>query len=197
MALGRSNSFKRQQTPASKWVNVCQLQQFQTFCTNEMKYDGLVAPGYWKQALETNILSKLLTEAVTFFLSPSPLLPASLSSLSCPVHSILKRLSLHCSPTKSHGIDQLVSQRNWHHLLNEKTRGGGLTMPFRNGGGRLRDGLVGEVEACVPGGPLHGGHWRCLHIWSHRYRGFADRIGLWHSGGDYEPLYGQHRGGEP
>jgi hypothetical protein len=46
VALGRSNHFK---TSTDTHLQVSERlsieQTFQTFCTNEMKYDGLVGPG--------------------------------------------------------------------------------------------------------------------------------------------------------
>ncbi len=65
------------------------------------------------------------------FFSPRPLpyFPL-LALLSCHVSSI-ERLSLHCSSNwKNYGFDQLVSQRNWHHLLDEKLRFWGTRLPL-------------------------------------------------------------------
>ncbi len=44
---------------------------------------------------------------------------------------------------KNHGFDQLVSQRNWHHLLDEKLGFGGTWLPWRNVRSWLHDGRVG------------------------------------------------------
>ncbi len=119
------------------------------------------------------------TEAVAFFFfSPSSPLFFPACSLVCLVSSI-ERLSLHCSPNwKKYGFDQLVSQRNWHHLLDEKLGFWGTWLPWRNVCSWLHDGRVGRVAYRVFSGSFHGGHWRYLPIRNHDNRSFADRISL-------------------
>ncbi len=69
---------------------------------------------------------------IAFFSSPSSPLFSLLALLSCYVSSI-ERLSLHCSSNwKNYGFDKLVSQRNWHHLLDEKLGFWGTRLPWRN-----------------------------------------------------------------
>ena len=46
VALGRSNHFKTSTDTRLQVSERLSIGQFQTFCTNEMKYDGLVGPGY-------------------------------------------------------------------------------------------------------------------------------------------------------
>ncbi len=113
-----------------------------------------------------------------FFLSPSSPLFSLLALLSCHVSSI-ERLSLHCSSNwKNYGFDQLVSQRNWHHLLDEKLRFWGTRLPWRNVCSWLHDGRVERVAYRVFSGSFRGGHWRYLPIRNHDNRSFADRIRL-------------------
>ena len=45
VALGRSNHFKTSTYTRLQVSERLSIEQFQTFCTNEMKYDGLVGPG--------------------------------------------------------------------------------------------------------------------------------------------------------
>ncbi len=106
---------------------------------------------------------------------PRPYFPCLLA---CLVSSI-ERLSLHCSPNwKNYGFDQLVSQRNWHHLLDEKLGFGGTWLPWRNVRSWLYDGRVGEVADRMSSGSFRGGHWRYLPIRNHDNRYFADWIRL-------------------
>ncbi len=65
---------------------------------------------------------------------------------------------------------QLVSQRNWHHLLDEKLGFGGTWLPWRNVRSWLHDGRVGEVADRVSSGSFRGGHWRYLPIRNHDNR---------------------------
>ncbi len=112
------------------------------------------------------------------FFSPSSPLFSLLALLSCLVSSI-ERLSLHCSPNwKNYGFDQLVSQRNWHHLLDEKLGFWGTWLPWRNVCSWLHDGRVERVAYHVFSGSFRGGHWRYLPIRNHDNRSFADRIRL-------------------
>ncbi len=87
-------------------------------------------------------------------------------------------LSALLSKLKNHGFDQLVSQRNWHHLLDEKLGFGGTWLPCRNVRSWLHDGRVGEVAGRVSGGSFRGGHWRYLPIRNHDNRSSADWIRL-------------------
>ncbi len=96
----------------------------------------------------------------------------------CLISSI-ERLSLHCSANwKNYGFDQLVSQHNWHHLLDEKLGFGGTWLPWRNVRSWLHDGRVGEVADRVSRGSFRGGHWRYLPIRNHDNRSSADWIRL-------------------
>ncbi len=95
---------------------------------------------------------------------------------------ILERLSLHCSSKpqnwKNHGFDQLVSQRNWHHLLDEKLGFWGTWLPWRNVPRWLHDGRVGQMACRVFSGSFRGGHRRYLSIRNHDNRSSADWIRL-------------------
>ncbi len=77
-----------------------------------------------------------------------------------------------------YGFDQLVSQRNWHHLLDEKLGFGGTWLPRRHVRSWLHDGRVGEVADRVSSGSFCGGHWRYLPIRNHDNRSSADWIRL-------------------
>ncbi len=83
-------------------------------------------------------------------------------------------LSALLSKLKDYGFDQLVSQRNWHHLLDEKLGFGGTWLPWRNVRSWLHDGRVGEVADSVSSGSFRGGHWRYLPIRNHDNRSSAD-----------------------
>ncbi len=62
---------------------------------------------------------------------PCPYFPCLLSCLLS--RNTWETLSALLSKTgKNHGFDQLVSQRNWHHLLDEKLGFGGTWLPWRN-----------------------------------------------------------------
>ncbi len=63
----------------------------------------------------------LSTEAVAYFHSPVlPFFPPCLLLLSSLI-SIEETLSARLSKLENYGFDQLVSQRNWYHLLKEKS----------------------------------------------------------------------------
>ncbi len=79
---------------------------------------------------------------------------------------------------KNYGFDQLVSQRNWHHLLDEKPGFWGTRLPWRNVCGWLHDGRVEMVAYRVFSGSFRGGHWRYLPIRNHDNRSFADQSKL-------------------
>ncbi len=88
-------------------------------------------------------------------------------------------LSALLSKLSDYGFDQLVSQRNWHHLLDEKLGFGGTwKMPWRNVCSWLYDGRVGEVADRVSSGSFRGGRWRYLPIRKHDNRSSADWIRL-------------------
>ena len=107
--------------------------------------------------------------------SPSP--PLTFPAwLLCLVLSILVRLSPHRSTNWNYGFDQLVSQRNWHHLLDEKLGFGGTWLSCRDVCSWLHEGLLGEVACRVPSCTLRGGCWRHLPIRNRDYRLPADWI---------------------
>ncbi len=87
-------------------------------------------------------------------------------------------LSALLSKLKDYGFDQLVSQRNSHHLLDEKLGFWGTWLPWRNVRSWLHDGRVGEVADSVSSGSFRGGHWRYLPIRNHDNRSSADWIRL-------------------
>ncbi len=106
---------------------------------------------------------------------PSLIFPACLS-LSRFIY--WETLSAWLSKLEDYGFDQLVSQRNWHHLLNEKPGFWGTCLSGRDVRSRLYEGCVGEVENRMSGGSFRGGHWRYLPIRYHDNRYFADWIRL-------------------
>ncbi len=115
------------------------------------------------------------TEAVAFFSPrPRPYLPCLLSRLVSSRLIYWETLSALLSKLKNYGFDQLVSQRNWHHLLDEKLGFGGTWLPCWNVRSWLHDGRVGEVAGRVSGGSFRGGHWRYLPIRNHDNRSSAD-----------------------
>ncbi len=73
---------------------------------------------------------------------------------------------------------QLVSQRNWHHLLDEKLGFGGTWLLWQNVRSWLHDGCVGDVADRASSGSFRGGHWRYLPIRNHDNRPSADWIML-------------------
>ncbi len=119
-------------------------------------------------------LSLALNEGGRIFLSPS----SPLSSLLCSLVSYWETLSALLSKLKDYGFDQLVSQRNWHHLFIKKLGFRGTWLPGRNVRSWLYDGRVGEVANRVSSGSFRGGHWRYLPIRNHDNRYFADWIRL-------------------
>ncbi len=79
--------------------------------------------------------------AVAFFTPrPRPYFPCLLS---CLIY--WETLSALLSKLKDYGFDQLVSQRNWHHLLDEKPGFWGTWLPWRNVRSWLHDGRVGAA----------------------------------------------------
>ncbi len=79
----------------------------------------------WANRLRLGLLLWLSTEAVAFF-TPRPRPYFSLLAHSCLIY--WETLSARLSKLNDYGFDQLVSQCNWHHLLNEKRR----YRPIRN-----------------------------------------------------------------
>ncbi len=108
-------------------------------------------------------------------------------SLSSPLFSLLaflsrliywETLSARLSKLKDYGFDQLVSQCNWHHFLDEKLGFRGTCLPWQNIRSWLHDGHMGEVANRVSSGSFRGGHWRYLPIRNHDNRSSADWIRL-------------------
>ncbi len=118
------------------------------------------------------------TEAVAYFFLPvlSLIFPACSLVLSRLIY--WETLSALLFKLKNYGFDQLVSQRNWHHLLDEKLGFWGTRLPWRNVCGWLHDERVERVAYRVFSGSFRGGHWRYLPIRNHDNRSFADRIRL-------------------
>ncbi len=87
-------------------------------------------------------------------------------------------LSARLSKLEDYGFDQLVSQCNWHHLLDEKPGFWGTWLPRWNIRSGLYDGRLGEVANRMSCGSFRGGQWRYLPIWNHDNRYFADWIRL-------------------
>ncbi len=113
------------------------------------------------------------TEAGRIFHSPSlPLFPYLLSCLVI----YWETLSALLSKLKNYGFDQLVSQRNWHHLLDEKLGFGDLTALTERSQLATRW-TRGEMADRVFGGSFRG-HWRYLPIRNHDNRSSADWIRL-------------------
>ncbi len=76
-------------------------------------------PSHLLQAISpTLFLSLALNGGGRIFHSPSSPLFSLLALLYCLIY--WETLSALLSKLKDYGFDQLVSQRNWHHLLNEK-----------------------------------------------------------------------------
>ncbi len=97
---------------------------------------------------------------------------------SCAFGAVKKTLSARLSKLEDYGFDQLVSQCNWHHLLNKKSGFWGTCLSGRDVRSRLYEGRVGEVANRVSGGSFRGGHWRYLPFRHHDNRYFADWIRL-------------------
>ncbi len=110
------------------------------------------------------------------FHSPSSPLFSLLAFLSRLIY--WETLSARLSKLKDYGFDQLVSQCNWHHLLDEKLGFGGTCLPWRNVCSWLHDGCVGEVANRVSSSSFRGGRWRYLPIRNHDNRSSADWIRL-------------------
>ncbi len=92
--------------------------------------------------------------------------------------SIEETLSARLSKLENYGFDQLVSQRDWYHLLNEKSGFWGTCLSWRDVRGRIYEGCMGEVANRVSGGSFHWGRWGYLPIRHHDNRYSADWIRL-------------------
>ncbi len=135
------NSYLRSLTGAERLYSAAHYNQSHTMLLSlwmqrpirgvQMSYSWNVSVFFTPRWLNTSfwrILLWLSTEAVAFFHAPCPLLffPPACSLVSyCNTWETLSALLLKTSKLKNHGFDQLVSQRNWHHLLDEKHRFGG------------------------------------------------------------------------
>ncbi len=124
----------------------------------------------------TLVLSLALNGGGRIFHSPSSPLFSMLALLYCLIY--WETLSARLSKLKDYGFDQLVSQRNWHHLLDKKPGFWGTCLPWRNVRSWLHDGRVGEVADSVSSGSFRGGHRRYLPIRNHDNRSSADWIRL-------------------
>ncbi len=132
----------------------------------------------WLLIPDQLILVWLSTEAVTSFHSPVlPFFPPCLLLLSRLI-SIEETLSARLSKLENYGFDQLVSQRNWYHLLNEKSGFWGTRLSWRDVRGRIYKGCMGEVANRMSGGSFCGGRWGYLPFRHHDNRYSADWIRL-------------------
>ncbi len=125
------------------------------------------------------------TEVVALDFTPHPTLFFFLSACFCCLVSlsIEKTPSARLSKLENYGFDQLVSQRDWYHLLNEKSGFWGTCLSRRDVRGRIYEGCVGEVANRVSGGSFRGGRWRYLPfrhhdnrysaVWIRRYPGLS------------------------
>ncbi len=124
------------------------------------------------------LLVWLSTEAVASFHSPVlPFFPPCLLLLSRLI-SIEETLSARLSKLENYGFDQLVSQRNWYHLLKEKSGFWGTRLSRRDVRGRIYEGCMGEVANRMSGGSFCGGRWGYLPFRHHDNRYSADWIRL-------------------
>ncbi len=129
-------------------------------------------------ALSFRLSVWLSTEAVAFFHSPVlPFFPPCLLLLSRLI-SIEETLSARLSKLENYGFDQLVSQRNWYHLLKEKSGFWGTRLSRRDVRGRIYEGCMGEVANRMSGGSFCGGRWGYLPFRHHDNRYSADWIRL-------------------
>ncbi len=91
----------------------------------------------------------LSTEAVASFHSPVlPFFPPCLLFLSRLI-SIEETLSARLSKLENYGFDQLVSQRNWYHLLKEKSGFWGTCLSWRDVRGRIYEGCMWQIVCLV------------------------------------------------
>ncbi len=111
--------------------------------------------------------------------TPRPTLFFLPAGFCCLVSSIEETPSARLSKLENYGFDQLVSQRDWHHLLNEKSGFWGTCLSWRDVRGRIYEGCVGEVANRMSGGSFRGGRWRYLPFRHHDNRYSADWIRLY------------------
>ncbi len=111
--------------------------------------------------------------------TPRPTLFFLPAGFCCLVSSIEETPSARLSKLENYGFDQLVSQRDWHHLLNEKSGFWGTCLSWRDvRGGYTRD-AWGEVANRMSGGSFRGGRWGYLPFRHHDNRYSADWIRLY------------------
>ncbi len=122
----------------------------------------LLRPIHTGRRLQCLTSSLTLNGGGRIFHSPSSPLFSLLALLSRLIY--WETLSARLSKLKDYGFDQLVSQRNWHHLLDEKPGFWGTCLPWRNVRSWLHDGRMGEVENHMSSGSFRGGRWRYLHL---------------------------------
>ncbi len=111
--------------------------------------------------------------------TPRPTLFFLPAGFCCLVSSIEETPSARLSKLENYGFDQLVSQRDWYHLLNEKSGFWGTCLSWRDVRGRIYEGCVGEVANRMSGGPFRGGRWGYLPFRHHDNRYSADWIRLY------------------
>ncbi len=116
-------------------------------------------------------------QSLLFTLPSSPFFPPCLLLLSRLI-SIEETLSARLSKLENYGFDQLVSQRNWYHLLNEKSGFWGTRLSRRDVRGRIYEGCMGEVANRMSAGSFCGGRWGYLPFRHHDNRYSADWIRL-------------------
>ncbi len=126
------------------------------------------------------MLSRLaVNRGSRFDFTPRPTLFFLPAGFCCLVSSIEETLSARLSKLENYGFDQLVSQRDWHHLLNEKSGFWGTCLSWRDVRGRIYEGCVGEVANRMSGGSVRGGRWGYLPFRHHDNRYSAVWIRLY------------------
>ncbi len=137
-----------------------------------MFYTNMTVKSWSLSRLAVNRGSRLdFTPRPTLFFLPA--------GFCCLVSSIEETPSARLSKLENYGFDQLVSQRDWHHLLNEKSGFWGTCLSWRDVRGRIYEGCVGEVANRMSGGPFRGGRWGYLPFRHHDNRYSADWIRLY------------------
>ncbi len=120
------------------------------------------------------------TEVVAYISLPAlPFFSSLLASAVSSHPSIEETLSARLSKLENYGFDQLVSQRDWYHLLNEKSGFWGTCLSWRDIRGRIYEGCMGEVANRVSGGSFRWGRWGYLPFRHHDNRYSADWIRLY------------------
>ncbi len=126
------------------------------------------------------MLSRLaVNRGSRFDFTPRPTLFFLPAGFCCLVSSIEETPSARLSKLENYGFDQLVSQRDWHHLLNEKSGFWGTCLSWRDVRGRICEGCVGEVANRMSGGSVRGGRWGYLPFRHHDNRYSAVWIRLY------------------